>query len=279
MGYKAPTTAVISDAGFASRFLPITKTIPKAMIPLGAKPVMQLVVEECVEAGIKKIIIVSTREGKSIYEDYFQSGAEHVAKLLESQGKAKRFAPVREVLAMADVTVIEQDPSLPYGNGSPFKSAEPYLPEGEAFLGLYSDDVVLGGSGAVKALMKKFEEAPDADAIIAVQEVEGAEIEKYGSVEFQAGTEQLKRLIEKPKQEEAPSQLASYGRYLLTDKVFQYLTPRHTGKDAELWTADAIDAIVQAGGKVLTAQAEGTWHTTGDPQGYFEAMKVYLGEK
>ena len=73
MSYKAPTKAVITDAGFASRFLPITKTVPKAMIPLGAKPIMQYVVEECVAGGIKDIIIVATHEGKPIYEDYFKN--------------------------------------------------------------------------------------------------------------------------------------------------------------------------------------------------------------
>jgi UTP--glucose-1-phosphate uridylyltransferase len=248
------------------------------MIPLGAKPVMQLAVEECVAAGIRNIIIVATPEGKAVYENYFHNGAERIAELLEKQGKMKRFEPVREALALANITVIEQDPELPYGNGSPFKSAQPLLPKGEAFVAVYSDDVVLKGSGGVAALVQKFKENPDADAIIAVQEVPGAEIEKYASVEFRPGTEELQRLIEKPKAAEAPSQLASYGRYLLTEKVFEYLTPKFVGKDAELWTADAVDKIAGAGGKVLTAQAEGTWYTTGDPKSYFMAQLVWTLE-
>ncbi len=170
MGYKTPTTAVITDAGFASRFLPITKTVPKAMIPLGAKPIMQLQVEECVAAGIKKIIIVATHEGKAVYEDYFNNSAQHVATLLEKQGKAERFEPVRQVLSMADITVIEQDPSLPYGNGSPIKSAEAYLAKDEAFLALYSDDVIIG-EGDVATLLEKYVEHPEAKAIITAQEM------------------------------------------------------------------------------------------------------------
>ena len=119
MSYKMPTKAVITDAGFASRFLPITKTIPKAMLPLGPKPIMQYVVEECVAGGIKEIIIVATHEGKPIYEDYFNNPCEKIYKQLASQNKLDRFESVREVLDLADITVIEQDPELPYGNGSP----------------------------------------------------------------------------------------------------------------------------------------------------------------
>ena len=123
MAYKKPTKAVITDAGFASRFLPITKTIPKAMIPLGAKPIMQYTVEECVKGGIKDIIIVATKEGKPIYEDYFNNPVEKIYRQLESQGKLDRFEAVREVLELAHITVIEQDADLPYGNGSPIASA------------------------------------------------------------------------------------------------------------------------------------------------------------
>ena len=142
MSYKLPTKAVITDAGFASRFLPITKTIPKAMIPLGPKPIMQYVVEECVAGGIKDIIIVATHDGKPIYEDYFTNPCEKIYKQLESQGKLDRFESVREVLEIANITVIEQDPTFPYGNGSPIASAKPYLKDDEAFIALYSDDLI-----------------------------------------------------------------------------------------------------------------------------------------
>ena len=90
MKYKLPTKAVITDAGFASRYLPITKTVPKAMLPLGNRPIMQLVVEECVDAGIKEIIIVATPEGKGVYEDYFNNSVNRIRKQLASQGKLDR---------------------------------------------------------------------------------------------------------------------------------------------------------------------------------------------
>ena len=138
--------AIITDAGFASRYLPITKTIPKAMVPIGAKPVMQLCVEECAEAGIDEIIIVATpnTKGREIYDDYFHGRAENVKALLEKQGKMDRFEPVEKVLEFPKITVIEQDPTLPYGNGSPIVSARKYVEGDESFVVLYSDDLILG---------------------------------------------------------------------------------------------------------------------------------------
>ena len=140
--------AIITDAGFASRFLPITKTIPKAMIPIGAKPVMQLCVEECAAAGIEEIIIVvaPNTKSKEIYEDYFHGQSENVKALLDKQGKSDRFEPVKEILNFPKITIIEQDSSLPYGNGSPIVSAKEYVKDEEAFVVLYSDDLILGES-------------------------------------------------------------------------------------------------------------------------------------
>ena len=111
--------AIITDAGFASRYLPITKTIPKAMIPIGPKPVMQLCVEECAEAGIEEIIIVATPNTKSreIYDDYFHNPALNVKSLLDRQGKSERFEAVEKIMQFPKITVIEQDANLPYGNG------------------------------------------------------------------------------------------------------------------------------------------------------------------
>lgn len=262
--------AVITDAGFASRYLPITKTVPKAMLPLGNRPVMQLVVEECVEAGIEEIIIVATPEGKPIYEDYFNNNVNRIRKQLASQGKEDRYAAVQHVLDYPKIIVITQDPALPYGNGSPVASAKDFLTKEEAFLVLYSDDVVFGEKGAAKALVEAYEKNPEAEAIIAVQEVKGKEIEKYGAVKFKPGTEEVETVVEKPKVEKAPSNLASYGRYLLKPSIFEYLNNDEIGKDDELWTADAVAKIAKKG-KVLTTRALGEWMTTGDPENYFVA--------
>jgi len=277
MTYKKPTKAVITDAGFASRFLPITKTIPKAMMPMGAKPVMQLVVEECVAAGIKEIIIVATPDGKTVYEDYFSNPVEHVYKQLESQGKTDRFESVKEVLDMADVTVIEQDPALPYGNGSPVASAKPYLNEDEAFIVLYSDDLIIGEQGDVKTLLDAYEKYPNAKAIITAQEMPKEVWNRYGMIALKDKSKRtLSHIVEKPKTpEQSPSNLTSYGRYLLTPEVFQYLIPKNTGLDDELWTVDAITKLARDG-DVYVIPSKGHWLTTGDPANYFAAYKEYI---
>ena len=268
--------AIITDAGFASRYLPITKTIPKAMIPIGAKPVMQLCVEECVEAGIEEIIIVATPNTKSkeIYDDYFHNKADNVKALLDRQGKSERFAAVEEVLNFPKIIVIEQDPSLPYGNGSPIVSAKDFVKDEEAFVVLYSDDLILG-EGDVKTLIEDYEKTPGAKGVIAAQEMPEEVWHKYGMIALKEnGT--LSHIVEKPKTPDlAPSNLTSYGRYLLTPEVFDYLLPSNTGLDGELWTVDAITKLAEHG-DVVVAKSKGKWITTGDPKNYFLAHLEYV---
>ena len=274
--YKTPTKAVITDAGFASRFLPIAKTVPKAMIPMGSKPIMQLVVEECVAAGIRDIIIVATEEGKSFYEDYFNNTVQKVESLLKSQGKSDRFDSVLHVLALANVIVITQDADLPYGNGSPIKSAQPYLNDDEAFVALYSDDLIMGSSD-VKTLIDAYAKNPSAKAIITSQEMPESEWKRYGMIALKdADKRTLSHIVEKPATPaESPSALTSYGRYLLTPEIFQHLIPKNTGLDDELWTVDAITKLAEAG-DVFVVPSQGKWLTTGDPKNYFLAQLQYV---
>lgn len=271
--------AIITDAGFASRYLPITKTIPKAMIPIGAKPVMQLCVEECAEAGIDEIIIVATPNTKSkeIYEDYFHNPSDNVKALLDKQGKSERFKPVEEVLNFPKITVIEQDANLPYGNGSPIVSAKDYVKDDEAFVVLYSDDLILG-KGDVKTLIETYKNHPEAKAVIAAQEMPEEVWNRYGMIALKEnGT--LSHIVEKPKTPDlSPSNLTSYGRYLLTPEVFEYLLPSNTGLDDELWTVDAITKLAEHG-DVVVARSEGKWITTGDPKNYFLAHLEFVLSK
>ena len=267
--------AIITDAGFASRYLPITKTIPKAMIPMGAKPVMQLCVEECAEAGIEEIVIVATPNtmGRQIYDDYFHNSSENVKALLEKQGKMERFEPVEKVLQLPKITVIEQDASLPYGNGSPILSAKQFVENEEAFVVLYSDDLIFG-EGDVKTLIETYEQNRNAKAVIAAQEMPEEVWNKYGMIALKEnGT--LSHIVEKPKTPDlSPSNLTSYGRYLLTPEVFDYLVPTNTGLDGELWTVDAITKLAEVG-DVVVARSKGKWITTGDPKNYFLAHLEY----
>lgn len=285
MSEKLVRKAIITDAGFASRYLPITKTVPKGMLPMGNRPIMQFVIEECVEAGIEEIIVVATPEGKPIYEDYFNNNVNRIRKQLAAQGKEDRYESVQQVLDYPKITVITQDPSLPYGNGSPFASAKAFVENEDAFLAIYSDDVVFGSPGAAKTLVDTYHNYNDAAAIIMVEELPIEEITKYAAVALRDGNYRdgqenvLVDIIEKPSIEDAPTNLASYGRYLLTPAIFEYLTVSGTGKDGELWTADAIGKLNQAGKKVLVAKNNSKWLTTGDPENYFKAHLKFVIEQ
>lgn len=277
MSHRKPEKAIITDAGFASRYLPITKTIPKGMLPIASKPIMQLVVEECANAGIKEIIIVATPEGKPIYEDYFTNPVEKVEKQLASQGKLDRYESVKEVLNLPKITVIIQDPTLPYGNGSPIASAREFIADDEAFIVVYSDDVVFGASD-VKTLIDSYETHPDAKAIIISQEMPREVLNKYGIIRLKDEAKMtLDNIVEKPAIEDAPSNLTSYGRYLLTPEVFEHLDPKNIGLDNELWTVDAITKMAESG-NVYVEKTRGEWMTTGDPQNYFLAHLKYVLE-
>lgn len=267
--------AIITDAGFASRYLPIAKTIPKGMLPLGNKPIMQLMVEECVEAGIEEIIIVATPEGKPIYEDYFHNSVIRIKKQLQSQDKAERYEPVQAVLDFPKIIVITQDPALPYGNGSPVASAIKFVEGEEAFLVIYSDDVVLGSQRDVKTLIDEYEAHPDLGGVIIAQEIDPGVVDKYGIISFKEGSDvQLDNIVEKPDVGSAPSNLASYGRYLVKPSIFEYLNPAFTGKDAELWTVDAITQVAKHA-PVHVVRTKAKWVTTGDPENYFHAHLEY----
>lgn len=272
---KRVRKAIITDAGFASRYLPITKTVPKAMLPLGNRPIMQFMVEECAEAGIEEIIIVATPEGKPIYEDYFNNNVNRIRKQLAAQGKEDRYEPVQHVLDFPKIVVIEQDPSLPYGNGSPVASAQKYVEGEEAFLVIYSDDVVFGSPGDAKVMVDVFNQNPEVEGIIMAQEVSPEVVDKYGIISFKSGSEtELDNIIEKPDKGTEPSRLASYGRYLLKPSIFEYLVPTSTGKDGELWTVDAITEVARRG-SVLVEPTQGVWMTTGDPENYFHAHLMF----
>jgi UTP--glucose-1-phosphate uridylyltransferase len=224
-------------------------------------------------------VIVATPEGKPIYEDYFNNSVTRIRKLLVTQGKEERYEPVQHVLNFPKITVVTQDPSMPYGNGSPVASARAFVEAEEAFLVLYSDDVVFGESGDAKAMVELYEQHPEVSGIIMAQEVSEDVVDKYGIISFKQGTEnQLDNIIEKPAKGTAPSKLASYGRYLLKPSIFQYLNPQSTGKDGELWTVDAITQVAKTE-QVLVEHTKGQWMTTGDPENYFIAHLKFVLER
>lgn len=275
--------AIITAAGFGSRFLPFVKNIPKEMLPLIDKPTIQYLVEECREANIEEIIIV-TRNEHSLIEDYFTKPAPDVKALLELQGKLERFEAVEKVLNIGNIKFITQDPSLPYGNGSPVLSAKGLLTPDEPFALMFGDDMVLTKEKGALAQLIEFYESHECEGAIAVQEVPDEEIPRYGIIKPKEYNEQEKcgiseYLIEKPTIEEAPSNFVSYGRFVFSYKLFDYLTAGATGKDHELWVQDANDKLSREY-KVMFKVIDGEWMTTGDPIRYLNTqIKYYLNNE
>lgn len=273
--------AVVTAAGYGTRFLPATKNIPKEMLPLLDVPIIHDVVKECIDAGITKIIIV-TRYGNNAVEDYFDSHKE-LEDYLKDLGKLDRYERFNEVFDKADIAYVRQHKSMPYGNGTPFLAAKPYLNENEPFAALFGDDLVMSKTSAIGELVKKFESLsetdPDIRGVFGVEEVPEKEVSRYGVVKFKDVEKRIiSDLIEKPKIEESPSRYAVFGRYVFSSEIFNYLNPRNTGKDGEIWLTDAIQALAQVK-NIYAEEVSGKWMTTGDPLRYIETLFVYAMQR
>lgn len=266
--------AVITAAGFGSRFLPITKTFPKELLPIIDKPIIQYLVEECLDAGIEEVIIVASPSEVTKFEDYFYGRATSIRTLMIRQDKLDRWDKVEQVFQLPKITIVPQDESLPYGNGRPILTVKDLVSDGP-FVAMWGDDLVLSEKSAVLQLLEDFEKNP-CDGLLAVQEVDDSEVDRYGIIKIKDGTDdQVETVIEKPSLEVAPSNLASYGRYVLTPKIFDYLKGDSTGLDGEIWLQDANDKVAKEG-VVRYKVIDGEWMTTGDPLRYMKAHLKFM---
>ena len=265
---KKINKAVIAVAGSGTRFLPATKAVPKEMLPIIDKPIIQLVVEELVEAGITKIIFV-TRSDKKPLEDHF----DHSAALeyeLDKSGKTNRLKEVSRVAEMANFAYIRQ--KGPYGNGAPLLSAADWIKETEDFVYCFGDDIVMSYISFTKQMISEY--MRHGSPIIGVQEVPRDQVNRYGIVETDKENRMLS-IIEKPSIIEAPSNYASFGRMILNQEILEILKKTECGKDGELWMTDAIKEYVARGGTMYVKPVEnGQWYTTGDPISLFKANFV-----
>lgn len=275
---KKITKAVITTAGYGTRFLPVTKAQPKEMLPLLEKPILQYVVEELVDSGIKDIIIV-TRAGQDAIEDHFDSSAD-LESILEQSGKADYLKMVREVSQLANFVYVRQTKNYPYGNGTPLLVAAPLIDPDEAFVYLFGDDVVKSKVPATKQLIKVWREY-QSDAVVGVQEVPRKEVDRYGIIRYRKKTRipyQAEAVVEKPFPGKTPSTMALFGRFILTWSVVKILRRQKLGKGNELWMADALNVLAKKG-KVIAQPIEGKWLTTGDPLRWLKANIEFALEK
>ncbi|MDE1178545.1 MAG: UTP--glucose-1-phosphate uridylyltransferase GalU [Edaphobacter sp.] len=267
--------AVFPAAGLGTRFLPATKSIPKEMLCLVDKPLIQYGVEEAVAAGCTEIILISSR-GKASMEDHFDRSPELEANLA-AKNKTALLEVAKSVAKLAKITVTRQ--SEPLGLGHAVLQAKE-LVGNEPFCVILPDDIV----DAKKACMKQMVEAFEAtgSSIIASEVVEGAAIQNYGCLAVTPDPRdprllEISDMVEKPKPEEAPSQNAIIGRYLLTPRIFELLEKITPGAGGELQLTDGIKALLQYE-KVYGFTYEGKRFDAGDKLGFLKAT-VELGLK
>jgi len=265
--------AIIAVAGSGTRLLPATKSMPKEMLPIVDKPIIQLVVEELVEAGIEDIIFV-TRWDKKPLEDHF----DHSTALeddLRKNGKEKYADMIEGIAEMANFIHVRQ--KGPYGNGTPILSAAS-LVDDEPFVFVYGDDLVKSKVSFTKQMIDDYEK--NGHLMIGVQEVPKEVVNRYGIIKLREGTNEIEDIIEKPATEDAPSKLANFGRMILDQKFIDILRNTALGKGNELWTTDAIKTYVQNGGIFIAKELkDGEWLTTGDPLNYLKATLAYAFDR
>jgi UTP--glucose-1-phosphate uridylyltransferase len=233
--------AVIPAAGLGTRFLPATKAQPKEMLPLVDKPAIQYVVEEAVRTGIRDILIVTGR-GKRTLEDHFDRSFE-LEHYLETSGKYDQLKEVRQITEMAMIQYIRQRD--PLGLGDAVATAEPHA-GGEPFAVLLGDDIIATADPLLQRMITVYERY--GRSVIAVQEVRRDEIHLYGAVKPEMVEDDLARvvdIVEKPSPEEAPSNLAAIGRYVLTPEIFDAIRETPPGAGGEIQLTDAIGLLAR----------------------------------
>jgi UTP--glucose-1-phosphate uridylyltransferase len=260
--------AIITAAGYGTRFLPATKNVPKELLPVINKPTIHYIVEDCIKAGIKDIIVV-TRFGNHAVEDFFDT-TPALEAYLESKGKHKEAEAIHEIYSSANFIFIRQDPDLPYGNASPLYSAKSLIGKDEAFIYAWGDDIILGEDAGIQEIVNDYQQNY-ADVILNCTKVDKEQVTKLGIVKFKhEGSLEIEQIIEKPTLEESPSNIASVSPYLLNANIFDYLDPSKIEPGKEFMIQNAIDTLCKQG-TVRANITKGTWLTTGDPLNYLKA--------
>lgn len=279
MKKKVVRKAVIPAAGLGTRFLPATKAIPKEMLPIVDIPTIQYIVKEAVASGIEEILVI-TNSNKHCMENHFDRSYELESRLLESN-KQEEYNMICDIADMANIYYVRQ--KEPKGLGHAILCAKSFIGD-EPFAVLLGDDIVENHEGkpALKQLIDAYNEVQA--SIVGVQTVPDADVSKYGIVEpsksvAPAGKRvKLSSMVEKPKQEDAPSNLAVLGRYVLTPEIFDYLENQTPGAGGEIQLTDSIKSLMISQ-SVYAYDFEGIRYDVGDKFGFIKATVEYALER
>src|SRR4051812_14573191 len=259
--------AVIPAAGLGTRFLPATKSIPKEMLPVVDRPAIQYVVEEAVQAGLTDILIITGR-GKRAVEDHFDRNFE-LEHYLENTGKHALLKEVQFASDLADLHYVRQRD--PLGLGHAVSVGRHHVGD-EPFAVLLADDIMVDEARLLRSMLDAY--ARDGHSVVAVQEVEPEEISSYGCVEPDGdevdGVVKIRRIVEKPPRDEAPSNLAVIGRYVFTPQIFDALDRIQPGAGGELQLTDAISLLLR-GQTVLAMPCKGGRYDVGHKADFLRA--------
>jgi UTP--glucose-1-phosphate uridylyltransferase len=267
--------AVIPAAGFGTRFLPQTKAMPKEMLPIVDKPVIQYVVEEAVNSGIEDVIIVTGALKRAI-EDHFDVPNADLIQNLEAGNKIKLLEETKKISELANFIYMRQKGR--YGNGTPVLTAEPVIDK-EFFAVLWGDEFIYSKPPRLLQMIKVHEKYGGA-VISAVRIKKKEDLKRYGiaEVESVAGNVfKIKKIIEKPDPEEAPSDLATHGAYILPPEIFDILRNQKPGTGGEIYLPEAIDELIKTGYPVYACEIEnGRYFDTGNKLEYLKTV-VQIG--
>ena len=263
--------AIIPAAGLGTRFLPATKAQPKEMLPIVDKPTLQYIIEECVASGIEEILIITGRNKKSI-EDHFDRSVE-LEMQLENSGKEELLEMVREISDMVNIYFIRQ--KEPKGLGHAILCAKTFVGN-EPFAVLLGDDVVYNEEQpCLKQLVDCYNEYKT--SVLGVQTVKPEDVSKYGVIgglHIEDRVYKVKELVEKPAVDEAPSNVAILGRYIITPKIFEILEHTEPGKGGEIQLTDALLKLIQEEA-MYAYDFEGKRYDVGDKLGFLQATVEY----
>ncbi|MGN0107866.1 MAG: UTP--glucose-1-phosphate uridylyltransferase GalU [Hominilimicola sp.] len=260
------TKAVIPAAGFGTRFLPATKAVPKEMLPIVDKPTIQYIVEEAIAAGIEDLIIITSR-GKDALVNHFDKAFE-LETVLERDGKEEMLRSVREVSDKINVHFVRQQEQK--GLGHAVLCAKSFIGN-EPFAVMLGDDVVVSDKPCIGQLMEQFEKY--SSTVLGVQKVGMEHVSKYGIVDCENVGGRLYKvngMVEKPKMEKAPSDVAVLGRYVITPAIFECLEKTPKGAGGEIQLTDAL-VMLSESESVYAYDFEGKRYDIGNKQGFLQA--------
>ena len=259
-------TGVIAAAGSGTRMLPVTLGYPKELLPIINQPAIQLIIDEFVDSGIRRIVIVTGENPAPLHRQYQREG-------LPPAGKYAALDQFVEKLS--GIEIIFEPQVGPYGNGTPLLVASRYLTAGEGFIYAYGDDILRTQNPFTRQLIDRHNET--GTLVVGTQAVPWEDVVRYGVVEFREGSDSvMSDVVEKPTREEAKSNLVMFGRFLLNEQIVRILREIPLGKSGELWLTDAVREYVRRGGEVVTQPVvDGEWLTIGDPINYLQTLIEY----